>query len=123
MQYRHGDNTNHRIHNADTYRQSQRNREQIADQRLSDGGDFNFIKKNDSRSDNGGWILIVGIVLILLSIAGISYTVVSAVKNRKSTAGFSSDKNNVTFASKSKFDTAEVKLPKRAKHSGGKRFK
>lgn len=88
-----------------------------------DGGDFNFIKKNDSRSDNGGWILIVGIVLILLSIAGISYTVVSTVKNRKSTAGFSSDKNNVTFASKSKFDTAEVKLPKRAKHSGGKRFK
>lgn len=88
----------------------------------SDGGDFNFIKKNDSKNDNGDWMLYVGIALVALSIAGITYTIVSTVKIRKSTSSYS-DKHSFAHASSSKFDTAEVKVPKRAKHSGGKRFK
>lgn len=89
-----------------------------------DDGDFNFIKKNDSKTDNGDWMLYTGIALILLSLCGMTYAIVSAVKNKKSTAAFAGGKKPAyAHASHAKFDTADVKLPKGAKHAGGKRFK
>ena len=102
----------------------------------SGSDDFSFIKNNDSKNDNGEWMLIVGIVCIVLSLAGIVYLIVSAVKRRKQLGGFSNNKKQLAFAGtdvrkvddyddgfgdtakSSKFDTAEVKLPK-----GGSRYK
>lgn len=49
----------------------------------SDGDDFNFIKKNEDKNDNGDWVLICGIVCLLLSGCGIAYLIVSAVLRRK----------------------------------------
>lgn len=48
-----------------------------------DSDSFDFIKKNESTNDNGEWMLIVGIVCLLLSAAGIAYIVASAVLRRK----------------------------------------
>lgn len=45
--------------------------------------DFSFIKNNDSKLNNGDWMLFLGIALIILSIAGISYVVVTIIKQRK----------------------------------------
>ena len=48
----------------------------------SDGDDFNFIKKNTSKSDNGHWMLYAGIVCLILSVAGIVYFIIATVKSR-----------------------------------------
>ncbi len=108
-----------------------------------DGDDFNFIKKNDSTADNGDWMLIVGLVLLLLGIAGIVYVIASAVIRRKkmknmptgqlatATSGSGRYRSNSDYddgyrserkkLDKSrKFDTADVKLPK---NSNGRRYR
>lgn len=119
----------------------------------SDSGtdDFDFIQKNDSTSDNGGWMLIAGVVCLLLSVAGIIYVIASSVSNRKKTKGAYSSKQpayagsahyrsandyNDGYKKSSKedkkkldrsrrYDTAEVKLPKSGTRykNGGKRYK
>ncbi len=108
-----------------------------------DGDDFNFIKKNDSTTDNGDWMLIAGLVLLLLGLAGIVYVIASAVlRNKKmknmptgeyAVAGVSSRYRTNSdyddgFKTSSKrgntksrrYDTADVKLPK---NNGGRRYK
>ena len=111
----------------------------------SDDGsdDFNFIKKNDSKGDNGDWMLIVGVVCILLSIAGITYVIASAVIRRKKTKGsayasasasnpryrsdddygdgYKSSKSEKKKLDRSrKYDTADVVLPR---NKNGRRYK
>lgn len=51
-----------------------------------DGDDFNFIKKNNSSSDNGLWMLILGAVLVILSIIGIAYATITYLNNKKKLA-------------------------------------
>lgn len=113
-----------------------------------DGDDFSFIQNNNSLSDNGGWMLIASILCFVFSAAGIVYFIVLTVQNKKqcnfasatdnakaskTSAGrdYYGDgyKSNSGKSSKrySKFDTAEVTLPKskqvkRYKNSG-KRYK
>ena len=65
----------------------------------SDGDDFNFIKKNTSKSDNGHWMLYAGIVCLILATG-------KAGKTKKR-----------------KFDTADVELPKQDVSKGGTKFK
>ena len=95
----------------------------------SDGdGDFGFIKNNNSTTDNGDWVLYLGIALIVLSVAGIAYVVVSIVMNRRKVAVYagghrSSSEKASSGRAKSKFDTADVKLPKKTSGSGGRRYK
>lgn len=48
-----------------------------------DGDDFNFIKKNNSSSDNGLWMLILGTVLVILSIAGIAYITITYLNKKR----------------------------------------
>ncbi|WP_444424922.1 hypothetical protein [Ruminococcus sp.] len=85
----------------------------------SDGDDFNFIKKNTSKSDNGHWMLYAGIVCLILSVAGIVYFIIATVKSR----------GRYKFApatgktKKRKFDTADVELPKHDVSKGGTKFK
>ena len=85
----------------------------------SDGDDFNFIKKNTSKSDNGHWMLYAGIVCLILSVAGIVYFIIATVKSR----------GRYKFApatgktKKRKFDTADVELPKQDVSKGGTKFK
>lgn len=106
-----------------------------------DADDFGFIQNNNDLSDNGEWMLIAGIVCFALSAAGILYFIVLTVQNknksklaaagvtgRESKSGTSRDyygdgyKTHSSQKAKksSKFDTAEVTLPK---SSQGKRYK
>lgn len=113
----------------------------------SDGDDFGFIKNNSSSGDNGDWMLIVGIICLVLAAAGIAYTVISIVMARKKlgkpayAAGGSSSasrtaarratndygdgyrqstqRNSRQKSRSSKFDTADVYVPK---STGGKRY-
>lgn len=48
-----------------------------------DGDDFNFIKKNNSSSDNGLWMLILGTVLVILSISGIAYITITYLNKKR----------------------------------------
>lgn len=112
------------------------------------GDDFNFIKKNTSSSDNGIWMLILGASLIILSILGIGYVVLSALnkKNKYAYAGtapkgksgnYSSAQRprndygdnyagkrtkQPKFASKHRMeDTADIQLPRNV--NGGSHYK
>lgn len=111
---------------------------------VADVDDFSFIKNNDSKNDNGEWMLIVGICCLVLSAVGIIYVITSTVNRRKQLGvftntdkqvdvtasdlrssddysdnfGVDSKTKNVSVDESSKFDTAEVKLPK-----GGSRYK
>lgn len=113
-----------------------------------DGDDFAFIQKNNSNSDNGDWMLIASMLCFAFSAAGIVYFIVLTVQNKKkckfapatdsgrtskSNAGrdyygdgykSNSDKSSKRY---SKFDTAEVTLPKSAQgkryKNGGRRYK
>lgn len=49
----------------------------------SDGDDFAFIQKNTKGGDNGNWIIIVGVLLIGLSVAGFIYLIASNINRRK----------------------------------------
>lgn len=106
-----------------------------------DADDFGFIQNNNDLSDNGDWMLIAGIVCFALSAAGILYFIVLTVQNKnksklavagvtgrdsKSSAsrdyygdGYKTHSSQKAKRS-SKFDTAEVTLPK---SSQGKRYK
>lgn len=103
-----------------------------------DSDDFSFIQKNTSSGDNGNWILIVGVVLVLLSIAGIVYFIASGVLLRKKLApsgassasrsggtqtryrsnddyddGYKVSKKEAKQKDRSRrYDTADIKLPK-----------
>lgn len=79
----------------------------------SDGDDFGFIKKNTSTNDNGEWMLFLGIACLLLGLAGITYFIVATIKSRNRYKLASAGSANAKARS-SKFDTADVKLPKRA---------
>lgn len=46
------------------------------------GEDFNFIKENNGKSDDGEWILYVGIGLVVLGLLGITYAVLSSKRQR-----------------------------------------
>ncbi|MDD5796445.1 MAG: hypothetical protein PUD24_05880 [Oscillospiraceae bacterium] len=112
------------------------------------GDDFNFIKKNTSSADNGIWMLILGASLIILSILGIGYVVLSALnkKNKYAYAGtapkgksgnYSSAQRprndygdnysgkrtkQPKFASKHRMeDTADIQLPRNV--NGGSHYK
>ncbi len=123
----------------------------------SDSDDFAFIKNNDSKIDNGDWMLILGIILLVLSGAGFAYVVVSHIMRRKrvksgASGGYagrtaerfdSSQRSNNDYSDgykssaknqekmkkrRSKFDTAEVRVPtssngSRYRNSNGKRYK
>ena len=108
----------------------------------STGDDFGFIQNNNDDDDNGLWILITGILLILAGIGIIVTLITLHIRKKK---GLSKDKKNppsrnsgngrrVTPAEKkqinkrSKYDTAEVYVPRRtsskSKNSyGGTRYK
>ena len=113
----------------------------------SDGDDFNFIKNNNSKGDNGHWMFYVSLVLLSLGVAGIAYFVISTVLNRKKrvTVGGRSNApksksaqpqrygSNDDYADdysssgrkserRSKYDTAEIQLPKN-NQKGGRRYK
>ena len=98
----------------------------------SDGDDFNFIKNNNSKGDNGHWMFYVSLVLLSLGVAGIAYFVISTVLNRKkrvTVGGRSNDDYADDYSSsgrkserRSKYDTAEIQLPKNSQ-KGGRRYK
>lgn len=115
----------------------------------ADGGDdFGFIQNNNSLTDNGGWMLIASIVCFALSAAGILYFVVLTVNNKKNSKFATAAETGRTSKSSSahnyygdgyrtssdkrsgrssKFDTAEVSLPRNSQgkryKNGGKRYK
>ena len=113
----------------------------------NDSDDFGFIKNNDSLSDNGEWMLYIGIACLALSAAGIAYVIISSVSKHKKLSGglggkqyayagagngryrsasdyddgYKDEKINKKKIDRSrKFDTADVKLPK---SSSGTRYK
>lgn len=88
----------------------------------SDGDDFNFIKKNTSKSDNGHWMLYAGIVCLILSVAGIVYFIIATVKSR-GRYKFALATGKAGKTKKRKFDTADVELPKQDVSKGGTKFK
>mgnify|MGYP000768415155 FL=1 len=88
----------------------------------SDGDDFNFIKKNTSKSDNGHWMLYAGIVCLILSVAGIVYFIIATVKSR-GRYNFAPATGKAGKTKKRKFDTADVELPKHDVSKGGTKFK
>ncbi len=116
-----------------------------------DSDDFGFIKNNTSKVDNGDWMLIVGISLMVLSAAGIAYVIISNVMTRKKVAvraggrgtapmrqgnSYSDGYNRTDPRARqaqqkrrSKFDTADVVVPRSSdgshykNNSNGKRYK
>ena len=115
-------------------------------------GDFDFIKKNDGNGDNGAWILYTGIALEVVGVAIIIALIVLAAKKRKKLRnGHGDDRRNPPrggnqpprrtsppqrapqraqqpatkrqVKKRSKFDTAEVYIPKNATQRGGRRYK
>ncbi len=110
------------------------------------GDDFNFIKNNTSESDNGLWILILGSCLVITSIVGIAYVIVSSINNKKRFAySGKGDKNPPRQSARNRNDygdsyyratdrqlkppvkrkrmddTADIILPK--KNGGGSRYR
>lgn len=102
-----------------------------------DSDDFRFIQNNSSKGDDGNWLLIIGVVLVLLSIAGIVYFIASGVLLRKKLApaaagaahsgstqsryrsnddyddGYKVSKKEAKQKDRSRrYDTADIKLPK-----------
>lgn len=117
-----------------------------------DVGDFNFIKKNNSSSDNGLWMLILGSTLIILSFVGIGYMIITYINKKKNLAfagtdesyssdkkpskyykakndyddGFSTTKSNSkkSLGRKRMDDTADIILPKnKSNKNGGRRYR
>lgn len=90
----------------------------------SDGDDFSFIKKNTSKTDNGHWMLYAGIACVALSLAGIIFFIVSTVKSRRR-YNFAPATGNTKAekVKRSRFDTADIELPKHTTSKGGTRFK
>ncbi len=89
-------------------------------------GDFSQIKSNNGSGDNGHWILFAGFSLIVCSIIGIGYVVISSVKNKS--VAYSYGDRTAYSANKSKgnsfkSDTAEINLPRKsgARYSNNKK--
>ncbi len=57
----------------------------VLDNVNNNGDTFDFIKNNNSSSDNGKWMLHVGISMILLSSIGFLYLIISYFANKKKT--------------------------------------
>ena len=109
----------------------------------SDGDDFSFIQKNTAKEDNGHMVLVLGLALVILSVAGFSYLIISAVMRRKkikaggvSSSGAHSvgsshyradndydDGYKASSKKASKFDTADIPNVKATKSKGGKRYR
>lgn len=110
---------------------------------VSDGDDFSFIQKNTAKEDNGHVVLVIGIAMVILSLAGFTYLIISTVMRRKKITaggvsptsgshsaaaqryrGNSDYDDGYSKASKkaSKFDTADIPNVK-AKSKGGRRYK
>lgn len=117
----------------------------------NDSDDFSFIKNNVSKTDNGDWMLIAGVAAILISLAGITYFIISTVNQRKKLAagatggsqygGYSSpeaQRSNVSDSyndgyrsasskkprkpqNRSKFDTADI--PQTRSQNNGRRYR
>lgn len=95
--------------------------------------DFGFIQKNTSKADNGHWILITGAALVLLSLAGFVYLIVSGVTRRKKMANAAIHKSSAQpryassgsrTATDDKDDYNDGYKASRTKSSkGGKRYK
>ncbi len=104
----------------------------------SDGDDFSFIQNNNSSGDNGYWLLITGVVFVLLSLAGITYFFVSGASLRKKLASTGAPARSGSYQNRyrasddyddgyrvsrkeekkkakrsSRYDTAEINLPKK----------
>lgn len=101
-----------------------------------DSDDFSFIQKNTSAGDDGNWVLIIGVVLVLLSISGIVYFIASGILLRRRLApavagashsnaqsryrsnddyddGYKVSKKEAKQKDRSRrYDTADIKLPK-----------
>lgn len=115
------------------------------DNNSSGGDDFNFIKNNTSSGDNGLWMLILGAILVILAILGITYVIISSLNkknkyayagapNQRTTSanakprprndygdGYTKSKKQPKLISKRRIeDTADIKLPR---NSGGNRYK
>ncbi|MED9969797.1 MAG: hypothetical protein UFA98_07310 [Ruminococcus sp.] len=115
----------------------------------SDTDDFSFIQKNTAKEDNGHMLFVIGLAMVILSVAGFTYLIVSAVIRRKKikagapstsashSAGSSHYRSNSDYndgfkaSSKkaSKFDTADIpnvskdQKAQKPKSKGGKRYK
>ena len=113
---------------------------------VSDSDDFSFIQKNTAQADNGHMLLVLGIAMVILSLAGFGYLIGSGVMRRKKKAAAASKSGShaagapryrsdsdyddgyraaskqkpVSDKKASRFDTA--KIPK-TKSKGGKRYK
>ena len=108
--------------------------------------DFAFIQKNTSKTDNGHWIMIAGIVCITLSVIGFVYLIVSKIHKRnkikagnisRSTPGKSAnqyrsndDYNDGYGSGGSKGSGYKKSAPKQpekrssqSRHSGGRRYR
>lgn len=107
-----------------------------------DGDDFAYIQNNNSSTDNGSWMLIVSVLCFVLSAAGILYFIVLTIQSKKNgkyavaassgkrtksspgSGDYYGDGYRASSAKRtnknSKFDTAEVTLPK---NTSGKRYK
>lgn len=110
----------------------------------STGDDFGFIQNNNDDGDNGLWILIVGILLILAGIGIIATLIALHIKKKNGLSNNKNDKNPPSDKSnggkrvsptekkqinkRSKYDTAEVYIPRRTASKsrssyGGTRYK
>ncbi len=115
----------------------------------SDGDDFSFIQNNNSADDNGQWLLIFGVGLVVLSLAGITYFILSGVMMRKKLAsagvsakasdgqspnryrasndygdGYKTSKKEEKKINRSRrYDTAEINLPKSKKNNTKNRYR
>lgn len=91
------------------------------------GGSFSKIKNNNTKGDNGQWLLYVGFSLIGLSVIGIIYFIAATVSDKKKndknnrrgggSNGRSSSKRYASEpsrrSSRAKSDTAEIYLPRK----------
>ncbi len=85
-----------------------------------DGDDFNFIKKNNSSSDNGIWMLISGALLIILAIVGIAYVIISGMNNKKKFAygnGYNTFNSNSSRKPKNYYNDGFSKTKSKPKNS------
>lgn len=116
---------------------------------VSDGDDFSFIQKNTAKGDNGHLVLVLGIAMLVLSVAGFIYLIVSKVRSRKQMAaplaakaagahsaegsryrssadyndGYKVSAKKTSSKKASKFDTADLPTVSADKPKGGRRYR
>ena len=111
-------------------------------------GDFDFIQKDDGSGDNGDWILYAGIAFEAVGIAIVITLIVLAVRRKKKLKNGRDDDRREPprggrpaprrasapqrvqqpatkgqVKRRSKYDTAEIYIPKNAPQRGGRRYK